>query len=174
MDSFFLKCNEKKTNIIVFAPKRLRKLIDINGLFIGDKCVRFPNVVENLGVLLDGALSFEQQITHCAQSCFSTIRKISSVKAFLSTDQRKVLITALVLSQLDYCNGLLYNVNDCVLKKLQTVQNCAVKLIFNRRKYDTGLSGLFTTLHWLKLKGDPPAPCGSVSLFQIVNFALTC
>ena len=82
MDSFFLKCNEKKTNIIVFAPRRLRKLIDINGLFIGDKCVRFPNVVENLGVLLDGELSFEQQISHCAQSCFSTIRKISSVKTF--------------------------------------------------------------------------------------------
>ena len=151
MDSFFLKCNEKKTNIIVFAPRRLRKLIDINGLFIGDKCVRFPNVVENLGVLLDGELSFEQQISHCAQSCFSTIRKISSVKTFLSTDQRKLLITALVLSQLDYCNGLLYNVNDCVLKKLQTVQNCAVKLIFNRRKYDSGLSGLFTSLHWLRL-----------------------
>ena len=90
----------------------LRKFVDINGLFIDKKCIRFPNVVKNLGVLLDGELSFKQQISHCAKSCFSTIRQISSVKTFLSIDQRKVLVTALVLSQLDYCNGILYNVNN--------------------------------------------------------------
>ena len=107
--------------------------------------------MKNLGVLLDGELSFKQQISHCAKSCFSTIRQISSVKTFLSIDQRKVLVTALVLSQLDYCNGILY-VNNSELKQLQNVQNCAVKLIFNRRKYDTGLNNLFTSLHWLKVK----------------------
>ena len=44
-----------------------------------------------------------------------------------------------------YCYFSSYN------KSYSIHQNCAVKLIFNRRKYDTGLSGLFTTLHWLKL-----------------------
>ena len=51
---------------------------------------------------------------------------------------------------LDYCNGLLYNVNNAHLKQLQNVQNCAAKLIFNRRKYDTGLNDLFTSYHALK------------------------
>ena len=152
MNVFFLKLNEKKTKMILFAPKRLRKLLSINGMFIGEKCIRFPNVAYNLGVILDGELSFREQISHCVQSCYNTIRQISSVKTFLSADQRKVLVTSLVLSKLDYCNGLLCNVNNSELKQLQAVQNCAAKLIFNRRKYDTGLSNLFISLHWLKVK----------------------
>jgi len=81
-----------------------------------------------------------------------TIRKISSVKCFLSQDHRKVLVTSLVLSQLDYCNGILFNINGDTMRRLQAVQNCAAKLIFNRRKYDNGLSALFDTLHWLRVK----------------------
>ena len=83
-----------------------------------------------------------------------TIKNISSVKSFLNTNQRKVLVTALVLSQLDYCNGLLYNIDSTLVSQLQKVQNCAAKLIHNRRKYDTGLTSLYNSLHWLKVKED--------------------
>ena len=152
MDSFFLKLNKGKTEIILFAPPRLRRLLDINGLFIGQQCIRFPRVVKNLGVLLDGELSFKQQISQCTQSCFMTIRQIASIKSFLNVEQRKVLVTSLVLSQLDYCNGLFYNVNSGYVNQLQTVQNCAAKLIYNRRKYDHGLNDLFSSLHWLKIR----------------------
>ena len=153
MNSFYLKLNESKTNVIVFYPPRLESTVDkINGLFIGSKCVRFPSNVKNLGVLLDNKLSFKAQVNQCVQSCFLTIRKISSVKCFLDRDQRKVLVTSLVLSQLDYCNGILYNIGNDTLKRMQAVQNCAAKLIYDRRKYESGLSSLFTSLHWLKVK----------------------
>ena len=78
---------------------------------------------------------------------FWNFEKNSSIKCFLSVEHRKVLVTALVLSQIDYCNGLLYNVNSNLLKQLQSAQNCAAKLIYNRRKYDKGLSSLFILLH---------------------------
>ena len=153
MNAFHLKLNEGKTNIIVFYPPHLESNIcKINGLFIGLKCIRFPNNVKNLGVLLDNQLSFKAQVNQCVQSCFATIRKISSVKCFLGQNHRKVLVTSLVLSQLDYCNGILYNINSDILKRMQTVQNCAAKLIYNRRKYDSGLSSLFSSLHWLRIK----------------------
>ena len=153
MDNFYLKLNEDKTNIIVFYPPRLESTVNkINGLFIGSKCVRFPNNVKNLGVLLDNKLSFKAQVNQCVQSCFLTIRKISSVKCYLRCDQRKILVTSLVLSQLDYCNGILYNISSDTLKRMQAVQNCAAKLIYDRRKYDSGLSLLFTSLHWLRVK----------------------
>ena len=152
MNAFFVKLNESKTNIIVFAPKRIEKDININGLFIDSECIRFSKVVENLGVLLDNKLTFKQQITKCTQSCYMSIRKISSVKSFLDYNHRKVLVTALVLSQLDYCNSLLYNIDTTLLNQLQRVENCAAKLIFNRRKYDYGLSSLYNSLHWLQIK----------------------
>ena len=153
MNMFYLKLNKGKTNIIVFYPPHMESNINkINGVFIGVKCIRFPNNVKNLGVLLDNKLSFKTQVIQCVQSCFMTIRKISSVKSFLGHEQRKVLVTSLVLSQLDYCNGILYNINCDTLKRMQAVQNCAAKLIYDRRKYDNGLSLLFCSLHWLKVK----------------------
>ena len=153
MNAFHLKLNKDKTNMIVFYPPHMQGTIHkINGVFLGSKCIRFPNNVKNLGVLLDNKLSFNVQVNQCVQSCFMTIRKISSVKCFLSQDHRKVLVTSLVLSQLDYCNGILFNINGDTMRRLQAVQNCAAKLIFNRRKYDNGLSALFDTLHWLRVK----------------------
>ena len=153
MNTFHLKLNKDKTNMIVFYPPHMQGTIHkINGVFLGSKCIRFPSNVKNLGVLLDNKLSFKVQVNQCVQSCFMTIRKISSVKCFLSQDHRKVLVTSLVLSQLDYCNGILFNINGDTMRRLQAVQNCAAKLIFNRRKYDNGLSALFGTLHWLKVK----------------------
>ena len=151
MNSFFLCLNEKKTKIIVFAPQRMRKQLLVNGIFIDDKCIRFPNVAKNLGVLLDGALSFKEQISQCVQTCYMNIRHISSIKSFLNVEQRKILVTSLVLSQLDYCNGILYNVNNTYVKQLQSVQNCAAKLIYNRKKYETGLTNIFSSLHWLQV-----------------------
>ena len=63
-----------------------------------------------------------------------------------------LFVTSLVLSQLDYCNSILYNIDGDTLKRMQAVQNCAAKLIYDRRKYESGLSSLFTSLHWLKVK----------------------
>ena len=151
MNSYFLKLNEGKTKIIVFSSSHIEHLIKIKGVFIENKCIRFPNVVKNLGVLLDSKLTFKEHITNCIQSCYMTMKKISSIKSFLGTEHRKILVTALVLSQLDYCNGLLYNINNNLIHKVQTVQNCAAKLIYNRRKYDHGLSSLYTALHWLRI-----------------------
>ena len=130
MNTFYLKLNKDKTNIIVFHPPHMASTIHkINGIFLGSKCIRFPNNVKNLGVLLDNKLSFKPQVNQCVQSCFMSIRKISSVKCFLGQDHRKVLITSLVLSQLDYCNAILYNINSETMRRMQAVQNCAVNVL---------------------------------------------
>lgn len=152
MNTYFLKLNKKKTNIIVFAPSRIENLIGIHGIFIDNKCIRFKKVVKNLGFLLDYKLTFKEQITQCVKSCYMTIKQISSIKTYLDTDMRKVLVTSLVLSKLDYCNGILHNVNNNLLNQLQKVENCAAKLVYDRRKYDSGLSTLFISLHWLRVK----------------------
>ena len=41
-----------------------------------------------------------------------------------------------VTSSIDYCNGLLYGLQDCEIAKLQRVQNAAAQLLTSRRKYD--------------------------------------
>ena len=57
---------------------------------------------------------------------------------------------SLVLSHLDYCNGLLTLVSVAHLKWLQSLQNWAARIIFQvNRRHDP--IPLITSLHWLPI-----------------------
>ena len=60
----------------------------------------------------------------------------------------KIMMQALVLSKLDYCNSLLMGMTDYNLDTLQKIQNMACRIIFKLRKYDHASDHL-GQLHWL-------------------------
>ena len=63
------------------------------------------------------------------------------------------IVCSLVLSKLDYCNTLYYNINNSEHNLLQSVQNAAIRLIGGRFKYDrVSISPLFEQLHWLRIE----------------------
>ena len=74
-----------------------------------------------------------------------------TIKRRLLRHARDALIRAFVGSKLDYCNVLLYNISDGLLKKLQRVQNAAARLIFDARKNDQA-TPLLKDLHWLPVR----------------------
>ena len=73
-----------------------------------------------------------------------------SIPNFLTTGAVKTLICSLVLSCIDYCNSLLAGLPQCLLKKIQYVQNAATKMIFQAPKSDHVLP-LLRKLHWLPI-----------------------
>ena len=152
MNEHFLKLNETKTKILVMAPPSVQREIHIRGIFIGNDCIRFVDSAKNLGVILDGVLSFENQVNKVVKSCFATIRKLSQVKGFLSKDDLQQLACSLVFSQLDYCNSLYYGIHSKLLQKLQHVQNCAARLVLKRRIPSGCMDKTLKDLHWLKVK----------------------
>ena len=60
-------------------------------------------------------------------------------------------MSGLVLSHLDYCNGLFTNLPEASLKKLQRVQNIAAKITLQKRRRDSSTSCL-KVLHWLPIR----------------------
>ena len=62
-----------------------------------------------------------------------------------------MIMHAFITSQIDHCNSLMNGLPDNVIRKLQRVQNTAVRLVFNLRKYDSIIPEL-VTLHWLPVK----------------------
>ena len=81
---------------------------------------------------------------------FVNLWNISRIRWLLNKDTCKILVQALVLSQLDYCNSLLLGTTQHRLQKLQIIQNMACKVIYNKKKCDhIGMDML--NLHWLKI-----------------------
>ena len=63
------------------------------------------------------------------------------------------LVTTLILSKLDYCNALYFNIGTNEISKLQAVQNAAIRLVFGRYKFDRApITHLFKEVHWLKIQ----------------------
>ena len=82
--------------------------------------------------------------------CNYELRKISSIRHFLTFDAAKTLACSLILTKIDYCNALLSNISQANIKKLQKIQNSAAKL-FRSKKYDH-VQPLSIELHWLPVE----------------------
>ncbi len=72
------------------------------------------------------------------------------IRPFLSEHASQLLVQALVLSRLDYCNALLAGLPASSIEPLQLIQNAAARLIFNELKR-THVTPLFIHLHWLPI-----------------------
>ena len=65
-----------------------------------------------------------------------------------SREAAQLLVQALVISCLDYCNSLLAGLPVCTIKPLQRIQNVVARLVFNLPKFSHVIP-LFCQLHWL-------------------------
>ena len=152
MNSFFLKMNPDKTEIIMLMPQQLKDAHTINGCFFSDgNCVRFANFVKSLGFFLDKHLNMEVQVDSVVSHCFKMLSDIGKIRNLLSSKHTQILVQAIVSSRLDYCNSLLYGVNKSVINKLQKVQNAAARLVSMRRKHES-VSDVIANLHWLRVE----------------------
>ena len=152
MQTHYLKLNPAKTEIIVFGSPAVLSDLHIKGVFLDSKiCIRLSPVVKNLGFRLDSSLCFRQQVTALKTSCFHKLRYIAKMNSYLNKSQITVLVQAVILSSIDYCNALYFGCHKTVIHTLQMIQNRACRIIFGLKKRDsvnTKLQGL----HWLKVE----------------------
>ncbi len=152
MDKHFLQLNPGKTEIIVFGtPTVLGKLVIKGTILDSGTCIRFSPVAKNLGFRLDERLSFNTQVMTLKSSCFLKLRSIAKMKSFLSPKQMTMLIQAVIISSLDYCNALYYGCNKSTIRQLQIIQNRCCRIIFGLKKR-TDITDKLQSLHWLKIE----------------------
>ena len=76
--------------------------------------------------------------------------RINSIRHYLSVQATKTLVSAFVLSRLDYCNSLLSRCPQYLLNRLQKVQNNAALFILKAPRTDH-ISSHLRTLNWLPI-----------------------
>ncbi len=76
------------------------------------------------------------------------LHNIRKIRPFLTEHAAQLLVQALVIYRLDYCNALLAGLPSNTIKPLQMIQNAAARLVFKEPKR-AHVTPLFVSLHWL-------------------------
>ena len=149
MTDHHLKLNLGKTELL-FLPGKDCPFHDL-AITVDNSLVSSSQSAKNLGVILDNTLSFSTNIKAVTRSCRFMLYNIRRVRPCLTQEAAQVLIQALVISRLDYCNSLLAGLPACAIKPLQLIQNAAARLVFNLPKF-SHVTPLLRSLHWLPVE----------------------
>ncbi len=128
MKEHHLQLNLAKTELLVFpATPTLQHDFTIQ---LGSSTITPSSSVRNLGVIFDDQLTFKDHIAKTARSCRFTLHNMRQIRPFLPQHAAQLLVQALVISRLDYCNALLAGLLSNTIKPLQMIQNAAAQLVF--------------------------------------------
>ena len=151
MDSNKLKLNTDKTEVLAVGDLSNLGLIGSDHTDVGDSRVPIKSSVKYLGVTLDQTLSLNNHISKVSSCCQYQLRRISSIRKYLTQSYAARLASAMVLSRLDYCNSLFASVPKFQLERLHCIQNHAARVVMKKRMRDH-VTPLLRALHWLPIE----------------------
>ena len=106
-----LKLNDSKTELMLVTSKRSKHLHNLpTSITIGNAQIPFKQSVKNLGFTLDCHLNMNAHVSNIARTCYFELRRLASNRRFLTSTATATLISAFVLSRIDYCNSLLFGI----------------------------------------------------------------
>jgi hypothetical protein len=147
-----LTLNPAKTEYLIIGTRQQRtKLASATLKFAGNDLNPVPSA-RNLGVVFDSEMSLESHISKVCQTSYLHIRQIRKVRHLLDLNSAILLANSLVSSRLDYCNSLYFGMPDCLLDRLQRVQNSLARAVVpSVRRFDH-ITPTLKTLHWLPVR----------------------
>lgn len=151
MSTNFLKLNDDKTEFMIITSKQMKSKLQAPSLQIGDTIVEPNTHARNLGVIFDSTFSMDKHVSNVCKNAYHQIRNIGQISKYVDKPAVKCLVHAFVTSRLDYCNSLLYGIQQQHLDKLQRVQNMAARLITKTRMREH-ITPVLKELHWLPVR----------------------
>ena len=124
-----LKKNNDKTEMMPCGTRVKLSTIECDSATIGGATIAFSSKVNSLGFVIDSNLTMDSAVSNIRKCCYFEIRKIAQLRPYLTEQATKQLVISFVISRLDYCNSLFYNMTAENIQKLQLVQNHAARLI---------------------------------------------
>ena len=89
---------------------------------IGNAQIPFKQSVKNLSLTLDCNLSMNAHVSNIARTSYLDLRRLASIRRFLTSTATATLGSAFVLSRIDYCNSLLFGSTHDLTSHLQRIQ----------------------------------------------------
>jgi hypothetical protein len=134
----FLLLNDKKTEAIIIGSNNLIKKCPSVILNVGTTLIRpVHSNVRDLGFLIDSELRYDSHVNKVCRDAFAHLKVIARIRKSLPKSSLLLLVNALVFSRIDYCGVILYNVSEKQLRRLQSIMNAAVRMIYRLKKGDS-------------------------------------
>ena len=108
------------------------------------------STVRDLGVYLDSSLDMHVHISKIVSAGFYHLRRLRQLRHVLNRERRQKLVSALILSRVDYCNSVLVGLPLNTISPLRRLLNAAARFVAGLRSRDHVTAAL-RDLHWLKI-----------------------
>lgn len=144
--------NEQKTKCMLFATQQMRRRHKLNNqtslIVYNGSGIEQAKSSKLLGVYFDEHLSWNEHICQLTKSCSLTLRVLKEFGRFTPFKVRKTLAESLILSKISYCNVVLHQLPQYLLKRLQKIQNATAAYV--RKQYTKQHQVI--DLNWLPVK----------------------
>jgi len=145
-----LQLNASKTDLLWYGSSAALKSLSSSekNIVVGGDTIVPADVVRDLGVQFDCELSMSAHIAKTTQTCFFHIRRLRQIRRLLGRDVTAKLVSALVISRLNYGNAVLAGLPQSTIAPLQRALNADARLVLGLRPRDHVTAALID-LHWL-------------------------
>ena len=75
-------------------------------------CLCLYDFVKFLGVIFDDRFNLEKHINGMDSTCYANLRNLGRIASKLTKLLKVLLFHSLILSDIEYCNALFYNLPD--------------------------------------------------------------
>ena len=90
-------------------------------------------------------------VSNIVRTCYFELRRLLSIRGFLTSTATATLVSAFALSRIDYCYSLLFGSAHYATSHLQRIQNYAARVIL-RLPTSSSITTHSKSLHWLPVK----------------------
>ena len=90
-------------------------------------------------------------VSNIARTCYFELRRLASIRRFLTNTATATLVSAFALSRIDYCNSLLFGSTHDVTSHLQWIQNYSARVILHLPN-SSSITTYLKSLQWLLVK----------------------
>ena len=104
-------------------------------------------------------------VSNIAQTCYFELRRLASIRGFLTSTVTATLVSAFALSRIECLNSLLFGSTHIVTSHLQRLQNYAARVILRLPK-SSNITTHLESLHWL--------PVNVISTYKIACLCYNC
>ncbi len=135
---------------LIISKGQLQKCTTSSITVNGEKVERSTSI-KFLGTINDELPSLRQHIVMKRQKASYGLQKIRLIRPSLTVEACKQVVHGLVLSHLDFCNGICMGLRKTDIQKMPRIQNTAAKLILNQARSESSTEAL-KALHWLPIQ----------------------